>query len=1648
MSKKFVYRGLAVALISTSTLAPLNPVFAAPIIDVGVTADPSGAVQYSTYVESLKITAPDGTEVTEDAASNTFWLSEMGTVGISLMPKADIQNIRIVSVSEVFSLETDIYSGPATAGTPVDVTRPVGTTGSGLKIYIDNVEVYSTAFKVDGRAPTAEGAIITGDRSDSSDTTYLKTGSTVRMGTVKDDYLLEKGSGFSKAVLEHTADSGQTWSKVAESTDLAHEYPLSRNGQYRFTVYDVAGNEATFPLSDLAGTHASIIISPDAGTNAITHTVNGAAPTGQVYADKANVKVVVNSTRNIMTNTITVNGKEVTVDDLGLNSRVAEYDVDLSKLDRAPNGDYIFTVTTKGLFSTISEETFTVKADFEAPTIDSASLVGDTVKRGSTIFATGPVSADIRVSDSETGIKSVVAMPDNGEAPIELKGTNGVYNLPIKPGVEYIIAVTDNAGHVTEKSLTDLGVPSKIIVIDSTVPDIKETTSTAPDYTSDGQNWYKSAPILSWTVAEENILSVTATVNGQKVELTGKGTGSEYTLDTSSFGLADGNRLSVEFAVEDAAGNITVKTGTYFVDDTAPTGLSGTITGDIISKPYGNFSKTGLGLKASASDGQGSGVAGYRLLDANNNVIADTKDGSFTLGNGSYGVVAYDHLGNESERVPVSSLAGLSTNNFHVDAEPPTINVDSDKAVLDNWYSGDVNFSVGVNDNVALDKVVVTINGKTIEDFTATKVDTGVNFNVSTKGIAPNKDGSYVISVSAIDAAGNRNDYTNTVRIDNVAPEITGFTFTSPGYKEGESIAVDDKYGFYFQDATGVRIAVSDADPSSGIKSVSWVLHNPDGSTHSRGISPVNGGYADVTIPVNFKGYISATATDNVGNVSDSKKPSGVITEDRNWYVNTSSIDLKFPGNTGTDSDGNLLFNSDVPGEVSISSPTAGIRSVEWGVGDDTRGTASVSNSGEISARGFNVVPGGRDKNLVTSMTGSLPIDDNANGLNVWVKVTDRAGHTSEMSQVISVDKDAPIVDVSYNTTNESGFYNTHRTATVTVKERNFDPSLVDFTGTVGRVGTWKQSGDTWVNTVTFDGEQEYQWGVEVTDKAGNKGTGYSSEQFTIDTISPRLDVTYNTNDAKNEFYYNAQRVATVTVVDRNFDPSRVTYSGDGIIGGWSSNGDTHTARVEFASDGEYAFSLQGTDKANNSTEKYDSGKFIVDTTKPILEVKGAENGVSYKKDMGLTAKVGDTNLDTNATKITVTGRTNGPIKLKGGMEGTAGSFSMDNLPKKEENDDLYTVNASAVDKAGNIVTDDRVFSVNRFGSKFSFVHEDYLGKYYQRLPKDVVLTQESVDRLALDKYKLVVLKDGQAVTVPRDAYNIEERGGKDSKWQYVTTVNKDYFNKDAVYQVQTFSELADGTKESSMDQEYSFVIDDTDPEVIISGIESGGRYTGVDREVLVEIRDLSGPQSLEFTLNGEKIGYKDQGAGTYVLRIPSGRGMGLSVHVVDRAGNETTQTVDDVAVSATQLEAAIHNPWVWAVAALTGIGILVMLGMLLWMFLKRRSDEKDRELYQGEEPNTSGGIVDPSEAEEVNEDPSLWPDIAEFGGGAVAGSAVAAGLGDSSPDDGGASAGALSGPRSSGEPGTEDLGTTAIDEESEPTNVINPDDESTGYLN
>lgn len=238
---------------------------------------------------------------------------------------------------------------------------------------------------------------------------------------------------------------------------------------------------------------------------------------------------------------------------------------------------------------------------------------------------------------------------------------------------------------------------------------------------------------------------------------------------------------------------------------------------------------------------------------------------------------------------------------------------------------------------------------------------------------------------------------------------------------------------------------------------------------------------------------------------------------------------------------------------------------------------------------------------------------------SVQVSCEDNAGndYTYDSGEFV-IDLTDPVIELTWQNTGfegESTYFDGGRVATITVDEENFRSDLINIQ-TTGTVGAWDEEKQS--VTVTFANDGDYRLQVTGSDLAGNSADPQDSGDFVIDTTAPVLSVSFADGDEATDVdgstsYYDADRTATISVVEKNFDPARVSITGAGEQGTWQDGeGDEHTLEVTFPeSASPYQMTVRATDRAGNgsvdgegSAFTYDSGTFVVDKTAPTVSIQ------------------------------------------------------------------------------------------------------------------------------------------------------------------------------------------------------------------------------------------------------------------------------------------------------------------------------------------------------------------------------------------------------------------------------------------------------------
>lgn len=861
------------------------------------------------------------------------------------------------------------------------------------------------------------------------------------------------------------------------------------------------------------------------------------------------------------------------------------------------------------------------------------------------------------------------------------------------------------------------------------------------------------------------------------------------------------------------------------------------------------------------------------------------------------------------------------------------------------------------------------------ENYTGTANTRGewsTNVYTRTKTFTFSQDANYTLGLVYRDLAGNEAVYdTRYFTVDKTAP--TG------------SMTIEDNSGtaktwiqwiqqvffdIFTQSQKGV--SMTSADETAGVASTQYYKYHPDSESRHTfdglstqnldSISSWSDGYS-TSVNADEQVIVYEKITDRAGNVTYINNQEGVIAD------NTSPTAPEIKITAAEPAQG--IYNASVPFTIDVTDPEnggtyAGLKEVSYEITNNGKVTQSGNYNSDLSD------PTARVHNIHRSETVNAELN-NSNHVTIKVKAVDYAGNQSEATKDLKIDITHPEVTITFDLNNplNGKYYKTTRTATISVKERNFDTNAVDLKitntdGTMPSVSGWSissQAGesDDAINTcrVEFSADGDYNMTMQCKDQAGNESNTVKVDEFTIDKTIPVISVSYDNNSAATPGYYNANRTATITIKEHNFNAAEVNsqitaaLQGSGIsapgVGGWSNSGDTHTASVTFSDDGDYTFDIDYTDLAGNAAADYTQDSFTVDKTKPEVEFfdiedKSANNGV-----VAPGVKYSDVNYLESGVEIKIEGAEHESKELTGSRSSIANgeSIKMNDFEYTQDNDDVYTMTAVISDKAGNKTEKKIMFSVNRFGSNYSFsdTTKEFLDEVYSNSAKDLVITETNVDSLVFNgiSYSL----DNKTTELKQGTdYTVKETGGEGSWKQYTYTIKKENFEKEGRYSVTIDSEdKATNTMNNKVkERNINFVIDKTPPTVVITGIEESS-YRADSRDMSVNVSDNTAVKRLDIMVDGKSVATYSQedvkeagGKIVYTLNSSNSKQKVKAV-AVDMADNEATSDNHNILITTNLFIQYINNKPLFIGSI---IALVLIAGGAIYFFVFRRKKSED----------------------------------------------------------------------------------------------------------
>lgn len=534
--------------------------------------------------------------------------------------------------------------------------------------------------------------------------------------------------------------------------------------------------------------------------------------------------------------------------------------------------------------------------------------------------------------------------------------------------------------------------------------------------------------------------------------------------------------------------------------------------------------------------------------------ITISKDKAYDSNNLTIDVDTVDVAGNKS----VSSADTTVTAKY--DFTAPTAKLELQGGVDgDKWFTNGATFTVTAQDNTSgIEKVGYTIkkaDGTYVEGSADAPVEliTGVESDakeytdsISIPDMADYDTDNLTITTYTYDFAGNKTECSQTIKLDTTNP-TADLTVNAGANKDG-----------WFN--SGATLSVKASDATSGVDKVEYFVKASKDSNENLTSGTLtadtlqksdNGDLTGtITIPKDAyydskNLYVETKTYDKAGNKTECSQ---TIKFDTTHPTAGISLDKKMK-NSLSDKAGfdgaKHFYNRDVKLNVTANDATSGIKSIKYYVtaAGDVPTEETWADTKNINVN--SILP---EKQSGTNDKLNIPITvsdefansaDNLGAINVYVQVIDTADNETvvslkddEKDETFRIDTTKPEINVeyasekdAYSVVDSAEYYNTERTAKVSVKENSvfFNQKLVNIwvsedggkevdinnsdklpDGIVKDSDWTLGAGKDAVSTLTikFTNDHKYTIRVEAQDLAENKADGYKinkSNTFVID---------------------------------------------------------------------------------------------------------------------------------------------------------------------------------------------------------------------------------------------------------------------------------------------------------------------------------------------------------------------------------------------------------------------------------------------------------------------------------------------------------------------------------------------------------------------
>lgn len=652
----------------------------------------------------------------------------------------------------------------------------------------------------------------------------------------------------------------------------------------------------------------------------------------------------------------------------------------------------------------------------------------------------------------------------------------------------------------------------------------------------------------------------------------------------------------------------------------------------------------------------------------------------------------------------------------------------------------------------------------------------------------------------------------NLVMIETVKPVIT------PNLPESEAVGREDDQVWYSKNR---NIIFEFSDEHSGLNNVELTINGNEVTKDKNGVNllkSVDAVNADTRnnavqryvfdtdylaslcqkVEEDGKYVINAKATDNAGNVDS--------------CIRTYYLDLKNPVINRID-----FTPETVDGQLSVSEF---IDVLEYGYYFKTDFKVTINVSDEGPSSGLNKVNYKLlpyvDGKIQKATTGSKEIVEGKAELmvpsgfkgQILVEAFDCVNRSSgeKTPKAYVVDTSAPEIKITNNVNTD---FHDAKGNKLYVENNSFTVVITDTVSGIKQIGYSQASeigaferkiidianiehikgydlGDGWIVTgveanlvtqvtkvFTFDTDNnDVMLIFDATDNSLNIASPKQSDMFTVDKTAPIINVVFRDDDDTDE-YYNLNRIADVTVIERNFDANLINVTIENTFGSVPTysfekvSENVHTAVIDF-DEGDYTFDVVGTDLGtHNAIVNFIGGNeklFFVDKTSPVIWENFAEfnNSAenSFNLDKTVDIRIVEHNFNPELVNLKIFRKNSGEEHNLNGFEDVTLEFlGIANWESTEDvhtisfilsRDAVYYVEITAVDLATNLSErhNSTVFEIDKTvpvvnmknGAYVSRDNTSFLDVYpYERKDAAVPTVEFEDYNISYIKYKLSV---------------------------------------------------------------------------------------------------------------------------------------------------------------------------------------------------------------------------------------------------------------------------------------------------------------------